>query len=319
MQALRTLIQQLQAHRPLHIDSPAEQPRRAAVCAIFRCRSTQQQPIPSNAQPPTSIKDFLDQPWVNESEPELLFIQRATRATDRWSGHVAFPGGKNEAEETDEQTAERETLEEIGLDLNSSAFLPVGTLDAREITNMKGELMMILVPHVYIQVVPETPPLTIQESEVAVVQWVPLRFFLSPSPYPDSPLRKSFMIGNVSFPAIELPTDNENHHLQLWGLTLGMTRELIELTDTPGSDGRPIWQQFVTMARGYPRFSHKDMNVLIRFFMYIQPPKRKQDRERVYMTSLRRAIYVAVLWRIIVGGVVVGGLTSKLLRLKKYI
>ena len=38
-------------------------------------------------------------------------------------------------------------MEEIGLDLDSSAFLPVGTLDAREISNMKGELLMVLVPH----------------------------------------------------------------------------------------------------------------------------------------------------------------------------
>ncbi|KAG2224446.1 hypothetical protein INT45_010512, partial [Circinella minor] len=299
---LKTLIQQLQTHRPLHLESPVEQPRRAAVCAIFRCRPTTLIQ-PTNNTIPTSIQEFLDQPWVNDSEPELLFIQRATRATDRWSGHVAFPGGKNEPGETDEQTAERETMEEIGLDLNSSAFLPVGTLDAREISNMKGELLMVLVPYVYIQVVPDNLPLTIQESEVAAVQWVPLQFFLSKTPYPDTPLRKSFMIGNVSFPAIDLPTEDESRRMQLWGLTLGMTRELIELTETPGTMGRPAWQQFVTMAKAYPKFSYSDMNVLIRFFMYIQPPKR--------------AIYVAIIWRIMVGGVIIGSLVPKLLRLKK--
>ena len=82
------------------------------------------------------------------------------------------------------------------------------------------------------------------------------------------------MVGKVSFPAIDLPTEDESRRMQLWGLTLGMTRELIELTEIPGPVGRPAWQQFVTMAKAYPKFSYKDMNLLIRFFMYIQPPKR---------------------------------------------
>ncbi|KAI9498916.1 hypothetical protein BDB00DRAFT_325943 [Zychaea mexicana] len=111
--------------------------------------------------------------------------------------------------------------------------------------------------------------------------------------------------------------------MQLWGLTLGMTRELIELTEVAAASsngGRPAWQQFVTMAKAYPKFSFKDMNVLIRFFMYLQPPQRKQDVERVYMASLRKAIYVAVIWRAVLGVAVVGLLGRKLLlhlRLKK--
>ena len=65
----------------------------------------------------------------------------------RWSGHVAFPGGKNEADETDQETAIRETMEEIGLDIGSPAFVKVGQLDEREITSTAtGRLMMILAP-----------------------------------------------------------------------------------------------------------------------------------------------------------------------------
>ena len=44
---------------------------------------------------------------------ELLFIRRAHRAGDPWSGHMAFPGGRLQPEDpTPRAAAERETLEE---------------------------------------------------------------------------------------------------------------------------------------------------------------------------------------------------------------
>ncbi len=54
---------------------------------------------------------------------EVLFIKRAERAGDPWSGHVAFPGGKRESGESLLQTAIRETEEEVGVRLASSAFV----------------------------------------------------------------------------------------------------------------------------------------------------------------------------------------------------
>jgi 8-oxo-dGTP pyrophosphatase MutT (NUDIX family) len=48
--------------------------------------------------------------------PEALFIKRAERAGDPWSGHIAFPGGKRESRDPSVlQTALRETEEEVGL------------------------------------------------------------------------------------------------------------------------------------------------------------------------------------------------------------
>ena len=59
---------------------------------------------------------------------EALFIQRAVRAGDTWSGQIAFPGGRRDPGDADLQaTAIRETMEEVGVDL--SAAEPLGVLD----------------------------------------------------------------------------------------------------------------------------------------------------------------------------------------------
>ena len=49
---------------------------------------------------------------------DLLFIRRAEKNGDPWSGHMAFPGGHIESSDTSLlDAAIRETREEIGLDL----------------------------------------------------------------------------------------------------------------------------------------------------------------------------------------------------------
>jgi 8-oxo-dGTP pyrophosphatase MutT (NUDIX family) len=59
---------------------------------------------------------------------ETLFIRRAERAGDPWSGQVAFPGGRAESGDADLlATAIRETGEETGIDLSTADQL--GVLD----------------------------------------------------------------------------------------------------------------------------------------------------------------------------------------------
>lgn len=53
---------------------------------------------------------------MREVELDLLYIKRADRDTDRWSGHIAFPGGNAKPYEREVDCAARETLEEIGID-----------------------------------------------------------------------------------------------------------------------------------------------------------------------------------------------------------
>ena len=52
-------------------------------------------------------------------EEQILFIRRAVNPKDTWSGHVALPGGRQDAADRgcDEATAVREVREEVGIDL----------------------------------------------------------------------------------------------------------------------------------------------------------------------------------------------------------
>ena len=102
-----------------------------------------------------SMEDFFRLPWVNHplTVPEILFIRRAPATTPtgghaRWSSHIAFPGGRHEAnDESALYTALRETWEEVGIDLAEKEFVQVGRLDEREVTTSLGKrLLMILSP-----------------------------------------------------------------------------------------------------------------------------------------------------------------------------
>lgn len=83
-----------------------------------------------------------------ESELEdvqILFIRRAERHNDPWSGHVAFPGGHVDASDASlMHTAVRETKEEIGLDLDKHGQLlgPLGV--TRPQTKPDGSIAMVV-------------------------------------------------------------------------------------------------------------------------------------------------------------------------------
>lgn len=48
----------------------------------------------------------------------MLLIKRAARKGDRWTSHVALPGGKrDETDKGDEEVAIREAMEEVGLQM----------------------------------------------------------------------------------------------------------------------------------------------------------------------------------------------------------
>ena len=108
----------------------------------------------------------------------VLLIRRAEREGDRWSGHLAFPGGRWSPGDPDlAATARRETLEEVGVDLSDAAL--AGTLD--DVAPRSSVLPPILVrPFVFIS--RSRAPLVLS-AEVAEGWWVPLDDLSRPGVY----------------------------------------------------------------------------------------------------------------------------------------
>lgn len=135
-------------HRPYpHVPNPPSCKKRASVALILRVRPTYHHwPNSSSlsgsdvsASVPQRLETFFAQDWVQNGEPEALFIKRASRVGDRWTGHVALPGGKRDPEDVDDKAAAiREAVEEIGLDLTTSECIHVGNLPERVVTSSWG-------------------------------------------------------------------------------------------------------------------------------------------------------------------------------------
>lgn len=145
---LRGVLTDLYQHPYPHVPNPPLCKKRASVALILRVRPTYNN-WPDSSYPTSSqdhgsstkqqLDGFFSQHWVQHGDPEVLFIKRASRVGDRWTGHVALPGGKRDPEDPDDKAAAvRETWEEIGLDLMSRDCIHVGNLPERVVTSTWG-------------------------------------------------------------------------------------------------------------------------------------------------------------------------------------
>jgi 8-oxo-dGTP pyrophosphatase MutT (NUDIX family) len=147
---------------------------------------------------------------------ELLFMERANRDDDPWSGNIGFPGGKVEGGDRDpQQTAERETMEEIGLDLSFCSYLG-------RLSDIVGSHLPVLVScYVYGA---KVSPTFVSNHEVNDVFWVSLAELLSP----ERRVTAEFQFAGESFTrtAIRLPQPGKP---LLWGITYRLVMEFLQL------------------------------------------------------------------------------------------
>jgi len=107
---------------------------------------------------------------------EVLFIERAQREGDPWSGQIAFPGGRRDPGDQDlAATAIREAREETGVELASAERL--GQLDDMY---PRTPVLPPVVVRPFVFALPTRPEITPSSDEVRTGFWVPLASLLAP-------------------------------------------------------------------------------------------------------------------------------------------
>jgi 8-oxo-dGTP pyrophosphatase MutT (NUDIX family) len=106
-----------------------------------------------------------------EGFAEVLFIRRAEREGDPWSGHIAFPGGRPEARDANLlAVALREALEEVGIDVRRGGRV-LGRLATVE--PLSARLPPIDVTP-FVALAPEGVDPRVDPGEVDDAFWLPL-------------------------------------------------------------------------------------------------------------------------------------------------
>lgn len=149
--------------------------------------------------------------------PDLLFIQRSERAGDPWSGHMAFPGGRQSPGDAHGRaTAERESWEEVGLDLAQHGEL-IGELDEL-IAPVRRTVRPPLVIETWVYRLAHDPALT-PNHEVAQVYWFSLDRLRSGE-------GRGTLLYDWEGSTLELPCVRLDGTL-IWGLTLRLVDDLL--------------------------------------------------------------------------------------------
>lgn len=151
---------------------------------------------------------------------ELLFIKRATLKGDPWSGDLGFPGGKMEAGDgTLQRAAERETREEIGLELTEARLL--GRL--ADITGAHLPVRVSCFVYGLVGPAPLNPG-----DEISAVFWVPFAALCDPERH----IEASVSLAGTALlrPAIRILEPGQT---VLWGITYRLVSQFLEVLGSP--------------------------------------------------------------------------------------
>lgn len=157
-------------------------------------------------------------PDQRNCRPLLLFIKRTERSNDSHGGQMAFPGGKCEWDEIQnnqlDKTALRETEEEVGIPPHQISLLGrlplVSTMTGFDVSPFVGVLKSKV----------EDNPLLVNSQEIDEAIWIPWEVLLEPKIYQ----KEMFQIGAVRYPIHVFQVGK----YRIWGATGSMLKNLID-------------------------------------------------------------------------------------------
>lgn len=149
---------------------------------------------------------------------KMLFIERATHPGDPWSGNIGFPGGKVEADDRDPQhAAERETMEELSLDLSTADYLG-------RLSDLDGAHLPVLLSCFVYAVPGRVQPEP--SDEVKDAFWVSIADLVDLSRHGIH--KFTFSGDDFESPCIRLPFKDKP---VLWGLTYRLVMDFLQRTE----------------------------------------------------------------------------------------
>lgn len=148
---------------------------------------------------------------------ELLFIKRARSERDPWSGQMALPGGRRDDDDAGLiETAMREAMEEVGLDLKDGGRA-LGRLDE---VSPNTPLLPKLTITPFVFGIDAESRARIASHEVARIYWIPIDELRDPA--------------NISTVEVPLPNGRKSFPCYcvageiVWGLTYRMVSQFME-------------------------------------------------------------------------------------------
>lgn len=137
---------------------------------LERSLARQQEPFPPDSKKARGAVAVIVKEEANDLW--LLMIRRHENPRDPWSGQMAFPGGHADSRDrTLFDTAAREALEEVGVDVYHQRFL--GCLRNVQPKNAP----MVVSPFIFL-LTEEVHPTTSRETRE--ILWIPMSFLLNP-------------------------------------------------------------------------------------------------------------------------------------------
>ncbi|HDQ06611.1 MAG TPA: CoA pyrophosphatase [Candidatus Bathyarchaeota archaeon] len=146
---------------------------------------------------------------VSNQEFQVLFVKRAVKSGDPWSGQTAFPGGKRDPEDRNlKETVVRETLEETGINI----LVGCRFLGAMEPVRSTQKPEMQILP--FVVLLEKKQKIKLNE-ELTEHFWTPLKELAKHE-------------GTVKLRSREYPAYIIENHI-IWGLTYKILQNLLSI------------------------------------------------------------------------------------------